>query len=114
MNTLKSFVAPPTSAAIVLEGICYAFDEDTNVKWIAKPDGKPGEKIQDFWDYSKKRLLNDKLIKRVKDFKEDSIRAIPERNIDKLKHFCKNPLFEKEKVFNANFLIFNELGEGGK
>lgn len=71
MNTLKSFVNPPVSAALVLEGLCYAFDEDKNVKWIPKPEGKPGEKIQDFWDYSKKKLLNDKLIKRVKDFKED-------------------------------------------
>ena len=29
------------------------------------------QKIQDFWEYAKKSLLNDKLIKRVKDFKED-------------------------------------------
>ncbi len=33
-----------------------------------------GEKVQDFWEYSKKKLLNDKLIKKVKDFKEESIR----------------------------------------
>ena len=45
MNTLKSFVAPPVSAALVMEGLCYAFDEDKNVKWIPKPEGKPGEKI---------------------------------------------------------------------
>ncbi len=29
------------------------------------------EKIPDFWEYAKKSLLNDKLIKRVKDFKEE-------------------------------------------
>ena len=29
------------------------------------------QKIQDFWEYANKSLLNDKLIKRVKDFKED-------------------------------------------
>jgi len=46
--------------------------------------------------------LNDKLIKRVKDFKEDQILAISEKNVEKLKHFVKNPLFEKEKVFNAS------------
>lgn len=45
MNTLKSFVKPPESASIVMEGLCYAFDEDKNVKWINKPDGKPGEKV---------------------------------------------------------------------
>ena len=90
------------SAALVLEGLCYAFDEDKNVKWIPKPEGKPGEKIQDFWAYSKQKLLNDKLIKRVKDMKEDQIRAIPKNNIEKLQNFVKNPLFEKEKVFNAS------------
>lgn len=46
--------------------------------------------------------MNDKLIKRVKDFKEDFIRAVPEKNIEKLKNFVKNPLFEKDKVFNAS------------
>ena len=45
MNTLKSFVASHVSAALVMEGLCYAFDEDKNVKWIPKPEGKPGEKI---------------------------------------------------------------------
>ena len=35
------------------------------------------EKVQDFWEYAKKSLLNDKLIKRVKDFKEEQNKAIP-------------------------------------
>ena len=35
------------------------------------------EKIQDFWGYSKKNLLNAKLISRVKEFREDKIKAIP-------------------------------------
>lgn len=89
MNTLKSFVKPPESASLVLEGVCYALDEDKNVKWIPKPEGKPGEKIQDFWDYSKKKLLNDKLIKRIQEFREGEIRAIPEKNVEKLRVFVK-------------------------
>jgi len=28
MNTLKSFTNPPPAAAIVMEGVCYAFNED--------------------------------------------------------------------------------------
>jgi len=54
-----------------MEGICYVFNEDSLVKWIPKPDGKPGEKIKDFWDYSKKKLLNAALLNRVKDFDPD-------------------------------------------
>lgn len=60
------------------------------------------EKIQDFWGYSKKNLLNAKLIQRVKDFREEKIKAIPEKNIVKLKNFMLKPEFEKEKVFTAS------------
>lgn len=60
------------------------------------------EKVQDFWEYSKKNLLNDKLLKRVTDFKDESIKAMAPAKISKLKVFLQNPLFEKEKVFNAS------------
>lgn len=60
------------------------------------------EKIQDFWAYSKKNLLNAKLITRVKQFREDKIKAIPQRNINKLRVFVTQPDFEKDKVFNAS------------
>jgi len=32
MILLKSFTSPPPSAAIVMEGLCYAFQEDDLVK----------------------------------------------------------------------------------
>ena len=47
-------------------------------------------------------MLNAKLIQRVKDFREDKIKAIPERNIVKLKTFMQKPDFEKDKVFGAS------------
>ena len=49
------------------------------------------EKIQDFWTYSKKNLLNAKLLSRVKEFREDKIKTIPEKNIQKLKQFMTKP-----------------------
>jgi dynein heavy chain len=83
IDELKSFANPSAAARLVVEAVCYVFEEDKDVKWIAKPDGKPGEKIQDFWDYSKKKLLNDKLLGRVKSFRENNISAM--KKIDKLK-----------------------------
>lgn len=68
MTQLKSYVNPPVSAAVVMEGVCYAFNEDQNIKFTPKEPGSM-EKIQDFWGYSKKNLLNSKLIQRVKEFK---------------------------------------------
>ena len=77
------------------------FGEDANVKWQPKEPGSM-EKIQDFWSYSKKNVLNSKLIGRVKEFREEKIKAIPEKNINKLKQFITKPEFEKEKVFTAS------------
>lgn len=44
---------------------------------VPKKDSKTNEKVKDFWEYAKKKLLNDKLMKRVMEFKEDQIRKIP-------------------------------------
>lgn len=101
MTQLKSYNNPPPAAAIVMEGVCYIFEEDSKIKFTPKEPGSM-EKIQDFWGYSKKNLLNAKLIQRVKDFREDKIKAIPEKNIVKLKNFMLKPEFEKEKVFTAS------------
>ena len=101
MTQLKSYVNPPASAAVVMEGVCYVFGEDSNVKFTPKEPGSM-EKIQDFWTYAKKNMLNAKLIGRVKDFREDKIRTIPEKNIAKLKVFMEKPEFEKDKVFAAS------------
>lgn len=65
------------------------------------------EKKKDFWDYSKKKLLNDKLLHRVKDFDSDKIRAINPYKIDKLKAFIKNPLFDEDKISNASSAAAN-------
>ena len=85
-----------------MEGICYAFNCDNEVKSVPKPDGKPGEKMKDYWDYSKKKLLNDKLIGRVKGFGADKISAIPDDKIRILKKFVLNPDFAEDVVKNAS------------
>ncbi len=45
MDTLKSFTNPPKSAAVVMEGVCYVFACDNEVKWEKKQDGAMGEKF---------------------------------------------------------------------
>lgn len=98
MILLKSFSNPPASAAVVMQGLCYAFQEEGNVK--SKTKDEPS--TQDFWDYAKRYLLNDKLIRRIKKMKIDEIRAISPQTIAKLQNFSLNPLFDKDKVFNAS------------
>lgn len=72
---MKSYQSPPEQVRLVVEGLCYVLSLDQNVKWKQKVPGN-SEKYQDFWEYSKKYLLNDKLMKTVKNFKEDSIKEI--------------------------------------
>jgi hypothetical protein len=40
MTQLRSYATPPLSAAIVMEGLCYTFSEDDNVK-TKNNDGIP-------------------------------------------------------------------------
>ena len=43
------------------------------------------EKVKDFWDYSKKFVLNLKLKDTMKGYNEEAIRAIPKNKIEKIK-----------------------------
>jgi dynein heavy chain len=70
MTFLKSFKKPPDSAAVVMEGLSYAFDEDQFVKWEPIAPGSM-EKKQNFWDYAQKKIMDSKLLQRVQGFKED-------------------------------------------
>ncbi|CAD8087288.1 unnamed protein product [Paramecium sonneborni] len=94
MIQLKSFQKPPLAVSIVMEGMCYIFDEQVKLK-----QKEPGsqEKVQDFWEHAKKNLLNDKLIKRVRDFKEEQIKSITPIRIQKIKGLQLD-----DKVFNAS------------
>ena len=85
-----------------MEGMCYAFNIDHEVKWIPKPDGKPGEKMKDFWDYSKKKLLDSKLTGKVKSFGPDQISAMKPEKVAILKEFVANPAFDESVVKKAS------------
>ena len=101
ITTIKSFNQPPKALDIVMQGLCYVLGEDSNVKWKPKEPGSM-EKVQNFWEHSKKFLLNDKLIKRIKDFKDDSILKIAPKNVVKLKDLIKEKDFDQDEIVNAS------------
>jgi hypothetical protein len=69
-----------------MQGICIALGEDNQVKMKYKDPGDPGKgKEQDFWEYSKRSLLNNKLIGKIKSFNEDKIKGMNPKSINKLK-----------------------------
>lgn len=85
--------------------VCYVFDEDKDVPWKPKPGGKPGEKMQDFWEYSKKKVLNSKLTQRLKDFSLEAIRKMAK--IEKVKEFSATEEFNIEKLKNSSSAAMN-------
>jgi dynein heavy chain, axonemal len=68
-----------------MQGICVALGEDSNVKYVYKDRGNPAAgKIQDFWEYSKKNLLNNKLIGRIQSYSVEKIKKMSQASIAKL------------------------------
>lgn len=63
INQLRSFPNPPIPAAKVVESLVFLFNESHLVKEKVL---ESGEKVRDFWEYAKKMILNDQLLKRVK------------------------------------------------
>ena len=76
VNTMKSYPKPPAALDIVMQGVIIAFNEQSSVKMKPKEPGSM-EKIPDYWEYAKKSILNNKLVERIKEFKQDQILAIP-------------------------------------
>ena len=50
-----------------------------------------GEKVRDFWEYAKKFILNDRLLKRVEEFKQDTIKDLDGAVVATLKGIIKRP-----------------------
>lgn len=101
ITKIKSYTYPPKALDYVMQGLCIILGEDNNVKMKPKEPGSL-EKIQDFWEHSKKYVLNDKLLKRIEKFREDSIKAIPPPKVAKLKHLLDEKDFDQEKIYNAS------------
>ena len=101
ITKIKSYTLPPKSLDYVMQGLCIILNEDGNVKMKPKEPGSM-EKIQDFWEHSKKYVLNDKLLKRIYEFKEKQIKAIPPGKISKLKHLIEDKDFDQDKIYNAS------------
>ena len=71
---------------LVMQSVCIALGEENNAKWKPKDPSDPGKgKEQDFWEYSKRMLLNNKLIGKIQSYKEEKIKAMNPKSISKLK-----------------------------
>lgn len=89
-----------------MEGMCFALGIDKNVKWKPVAPGSL-QKYQDFWEYSKKYILNDKLQKTIQKYTQEEIIKLDEETIEKLRLLIDNPAFDKDKIQQASEAAFN-------
>jgi dynein heavy chain len=82
INQLRSFPNPPLPAVKVVESLCFVFNEDQLIK---EKVGENGTKFKDYWEYAKKFILNDRLLKRVTEFKPDYIKNLNKNKMNILK-----------------------------
>ena len=69
-----------------MQTVVIALGDEAQVKFKNIDVNDPSKgKIQDFWDYSKKFVLNNKLIKRIQTYKEEKIKSMSEKQIERIK-----------------------------
>ena len=101
ITNLRAYNTPPKTIDTVMQALCITIGEDEKVSWKPKAPGSI-EKYQDFWEYSKKKVLDTNLIKRIQAFREDNIRKIQENKIKRLKELLQDPEMEESKVFTVS------------
>eukprot|EP00198_Chlamydomonas_reinhardtii_P010624 XP_001699961.1 dynein heavy chain 4 [Chlamydomonas reinhardtii] len=97
IKLVQTFKSPPAAVKIVMEAVCVCLD----VKPTLVPDpNMAGKKIVDWWDASKRLLMDTTLIQRLKDYDRDNI---PQRIIDKIrKEYTGDPDFTPANAAKAS------------
>ncbi|GIL64289.1 hypothetical protein Vafri_18269 [Volvox africanus] len=97
IKIVQTFKSPPAVVKLVLEAVCVLLD----VKPTLLPDpNMPGRKIVDWWDASKRLLMDLQFIQRLKDYDRDNI---PQRVIDKIrKEYAGDPDFTPANAAKAS------------
>ena len=89
ITQIKSYTTPPSTLDLVMQSVVVAFDEVGAVKWKPKDPSDPSKgKEQDFWAYAKASILNNKLIGRIKEYREDKIKSMNPKSIKRLNEIC--------------------------
>lgn len=80
---------------IVLEAVCIL----KNIKAIRVKDAASGKMVDDYWEASKKMLMESDFLQSLRDFDRDNI---PAKIIEKIKPYVNNPEFEPSKILQAS------------
>ncbi|GFR46074.1 hypothetical protein Agub_g7539 [Astrephomene gubernaculifera] len=97
IKLVQTFKSPPAAVKLVLEAVCVLLD----VKPTLLPDPNvPGRKLVDWWDASKRLLMDPTLIPRLKEYDRDNI---PQKIIDKVRReYTGDPEFTPANAAKAS------------
>lgn len=80
---------------IVLEAVCIL----KNIKPVRCKDANSGKMVDDYWEASKKMLMESDFLQSLRVFDKDNI---PQKIVDKIRPYVHNPEFEPSKILQAS------------
>ncbi|GMH33280.1 hypothetical protein BSKO_01114 [Bryopsis sp. KO-2023] len=95
ITEVKGMKSPPSGVKIVLEAVCIL----KNIKPIRVKDANSGKMVDDFWEASKKMLMESDFLQSLRDFDKDNI---PLKIVEKIRPYVNNPEFEPSKILQAS------------
>ncbi|XP_071452908.1 dynein axonemal heavy chain 1-like [Hetaerina americana] len=96
ITEVRALKRPPAGVGLVMEAICIIKE----VQPIKVPTGKPGVKVNDYWEPSRNLLLDpNRFLKSLMQFDKDSLQ---EHVIKNLKPYIEDPQFLPEKIITVS------------
>jgi len=92
---VKGMKSPPAGVKLVLEAVCIMKE----VKPVRMKDAQSGRMVDDYWEASKRMLMDDDFLNSLKNYDKDNIDA---SIIKKIKPYIDNPEFLPEKIKNVS------------
>ena len=87
--------SPPTVVKLVMEAVCVIKGQ----KPARVKDKESGKMVDDYWETSKKLIIEANFLQSLKEYDKDNI---PPNIITKIRVYVQNPDFEPHKVKSAS------------
>ncbi|DBB17910.1 TPA: hypothetical protein ACH3X3_002922 [Trebouxia sp. C0006] len=95
VTEVKGMKSPPSGVKLVLEAVCIL----KSVKPARVKDPQSGKMVEDYWEASKKMLMENDFLQSLRSFDKDHI---PVPVVQKIKPYIANPEFEANKILTVS------------
>ncbi|KAL3158235.1 hypothetical protein ABBQ38_010487 [Trebouxia sp. C0009 RCD-2024] len=95
VTEVKGMKSPPSGVKLVLEAVCIL----KSVKPARVKDPQSGKMVEDYWEASKKMLMETDFLQSLRSFDKDHI---PVAVVQKIKPYIANPEFEPNKILTVS------------